>query len=40
MIPILKSIANNDDNDVRMKLKKYENEIFTKIITDHKDKGE
>ena len=40
MIPILKSIANNDDNDVRMKLKKYENEIFTKITTDLIDEAE
>jgi CTD small phosphatase-like protein 2 len=30
LIPILKSIVNNDDNDVRIKLKKYENEIFIK----------
>ena len=40
LIPILKSIASNDDNDVRIELKKYENEIFTKITTDLKDDGE
>ena len=40
LIPILKSIASNEDNDVRIELKKYENEIFTKITTDLKDDGE
>ena len=37
LIPILKSIASNEDNDVRIELKKYENEIFTKITTDLKE---
>ena len=34
LIPILKQIASNKDNDVRQELKKYEQEIFTKITTD------
>ena len=37
LIPILKQIANNKDNDVRTEMKKYEQEIFTKITTDLQD---
>ena len=37
LIPILKSIASNEENDVRQEMKKFEQEIFTKITTDLKD---
>ena len=33
LIPILKIVANNENNDVRNELKKLKNEIFTKITT-------
>lgn len=37
LIPILKTIASNPNNDVRRELKKMENEIFSKITTNLKD---
>ena len=40
LIPILKDIASNEHNDVRIELKKFENEIFTKITTDLIDEAE
>ena len=40
LIPILKEIACNEHHDVRIELKKYENEIFTKITTDLIDEAE
>ena len=33
LIPILKTVTNNENNDVRIELKKLKNEIFTKITT-------
>ena len=33
LIPILKIVSNNENNDVRNELKKLKNEIFTKITT-------
>ena len=33
LIPILKTVTNNEKNDVRIELKKLKNEIFTKITT-------
>lgn len=37
LIPILQAIASNRNNDVRIELKRFENEIFTKITTNLKD---
>jgi TFIIF-interacting CTD phosphatase-like protein len=33
LIPILKEVCSNDNNDVRNELMKMKNEIFTKITT-------
>ena len=33
LIPILNKIANNPQNDVRKEIKKYHEEIYTKITT-------
>ena len=37
LIPILKTIASDPNNDVRKELKRLENEIFAKITTNLKD---
>jgi len=36
-IPILLEIAKNKENDVKIELKKFKNEIFTKITTNLKN---
>jgi hypothetical protein len=37
LLPILLEIAKNKENDVKIELKKFKNEIFTKITTNLKN---